>query len=141
MRFREGDELLAMDVVREDTDVFTVTDGGFAKRTSIDEYRVQGRGGLGIKAMKFSEARGSIVGALITGTSDEVFAIKAGGGVTRSAVEGVPRKGRDTMGVKFVALDEGDTVVGIARNAEREIVGDEDEDLPDQPAGEEGTEA
>jgi DNA gyrase subunit A len=139
MRFRSGDELLAMDVVRPGADVFTVTDGGFAKRTSIEEYRVQGRGGLGIKAMKFSEARGVIVGALIADESDEVFAIKAAGGVTRSAVSGVPRKGRDTMGVKFVALDEGDAVVGIARNAEREMA--EDEDLPALPAGEEGSEA
>ena len=65
MSFREGDELLSMNVVRPGTFVFTATDGGYAKRTAVDEYRVQGRGGLGIKAAKIVEDRGSLVGALV----------------------------------------------------------------------------
>jgi DNA gyrase subunit A len=126
MKFRPGDELLSMSVVRDGTEsyVFTVTDGGFAKRTAVEDYRVQGRGGLGIKAMKINEGRGSLVGALVVTVADEVLAIRASGGVTRSPVRDVPAKGRDTMGVKYVALGAGDAVVAIARNAEDDAVTD-----------------
>ncbi len=119
MKFRAGDELLSMAVLRADEDyadqyVFTVTDGGFAKRTAVDEYRQQGRGGLGIKAMKLNEDRGQLVGGLIVGEADEVMAIKVSGQVTRSAVADVPVKGRDTMGVKFVGVKGTDAVGAIA---------------------------
>jgi DNA gyrase subunit A len=122
MKFRAGDELLSMSVVRDGTEsfVFTVTDGGYAKRTAVEDYRRQGRGGLGIKAMKIHEDRGTLVGGLVVGEGDEVLAIRASGGVTRSPVRDVPAKGRDTMGVKYVALGTGDAVVAIARNAEDE---------------------
>jgi DNA gyrase subunit A len=120
MRFRPGDELLSMAVVRPGSYVFTVTDGGFAKRTPIDEYRRQGRGGLGIKAAKISEDRGSLVGALVVDERDEVLAIRSSGGVTRTPVGDVPVTGRDTMGVKFVRLAARDDIVAIARNAEDE---------------------
>ena len=98
--------------------VFTVTDGGFAKRTHVFEYRQQGRGGLGIKAMKLNEDRGSLVGGLVVTDNDEVIAIKASGQITRSAVAEVPVKGRDTMGVRFVGVAENDSVVVIALNPE-----------------------
>jgi DNA gyrase subunit A len=124
MKFRDGDELLSMSVVRDGTDsyVFTVTDGGYAKRTAVEDYRVQGRGGLGIKAMKINEDRGSLVGGLVVTEGDEVLAIRSTGGVTRSPVRDVPAKGRDTMGVKYVALGAADAVVAIARNAEDDAV-------------------
>jgi DNA gyrase subunit A len=120
MKFREDDEMLSMSIVRDGTDsyVFTVTEGGFAKRTAVEQYRPQGRGGLGIKAMKINGDRGSLVGALVVGEGDDVLAVRASGGVTRSPVRDVPAKGRDTMGVKYVALGAGDAVVAIARNAE-----------------------
>ncbi|HET7174085.1 MAG TPA: intein-containing DNA gyrase subunit A [Nocardioidaceae bacterium] len=136
MKFRAGDELLSMSVIRaEDRDydnprlfVFTVTDGGWAKRTRIGEYRVQGRGGLGIKAMKIGDGRGSLVGAMIVTPGDEVLAVRASGQVTRSTATDVPAKGRDTMGVRFVNVGDGDAVVAIARNAEQAA---EVEDLPE----------
>jgi DNA gyrase subunit A len=123
MKFRPGDELLSMSVIRaggadDDRFVFTVTDGGFAKRTHVFEYRPQGRGGLGIKAMKLNEDRGSLVGGLVVTDNDEVIAIKASGQITRSAVAEVPVKGRDTMGVRFVGVGENDSVVVIALNPE-----------------------
>ncbi|MCF2533907.1 DNA gyrase subunit A, partial [Yinghuangia soli] len=124
MSFREGDELLSMSVVREGTFVFTATDGGYAKRTSVDEYRVQGRGGLGIKAAKIVEDRGSLVGALVVDVTDEILAITLGGGVIRTRVSEVRDTGRDTMGVQLINLGKGDAVVGIARNAEPEPEGD-----------------
>ena len=126
MRFRDGDELLSMAVLGGDADlggryVFTVTDGGFAKRTDVAEYRQQGRGGLGIKAMRLSDGRGSLVGGLIVADGDEVISIKQSGQVVRSAVSDVPVKGRDTMGVKFVGLRGEDVVAAIARYPESEV--------------------
>jgi DNA gyrase subunit A len=128
MKFRSGDELLSMSVITADTDedaqtryVFTVTDGGWAKRTDVSEYRLQGRGGLGIKAMKLADARGSLVGAMVVTAGDEVMAIRASGQVTRSVAGDVPSKGRDTMGVKFVTVGASDSVVAIAPNTEREV--------------------
>ncbi len=125
MRFRDGDELLSMAVLGGDDDlegrfVFTVTDGGFAKRTAVGEYRQQGRGGLGIKAMRLSNGRGSLVGGLIVGDGDEVISIKQSGQVVRSAVADVPVKGRDTMGVKFVGVRGDDAVAAIALYPEAE---------------------
>ncbi|MGC5345192.1 DNA gyrase subunit A [Streptomyces sp. DT171] len=133
MSFREGDELLSMNVVRPGTFVFTATDGGYAKRTPVDEYRVQGRGGLGIKAAKIVEDRGSLVGALVVEETDEILAITLGGGVIRTRVSEVRETGRDTMGVQLINLGKRDAVVGIARNAEagheaEEVVGTEEVD-------------
>ncbi len=141
MRFRVGDELLAMAVARPDGTLFTVTDGGYAKRTDVGEYRLQGRGGYGTQAMKFSEARGSLVGAVVVDDTDEVFSIKASGGVTRVAVGEVNPTGRVTMGVRFISLGDDDTVVAIARNAERAETAEDSEDSEEaapieQPDGE-----
>ena len=115
--------------------VFTVTDGGFAKRTRVSEYREQGRGGLGIKAMKLNEDRGSLVGGLVVSDNDEVIAIKASGQITRSSVAEVPVKGRDTMGVKFVGVRDNDSVVVIALNPEAaaEVVELTEEPDPEEP--------
>ncbi|WP_157085926.1 DNA gyrase subunit A [Devriesea agamarum] len=141
MKFREGDELLAMDVARPGTFVFTVTDGGFAKRTSIDEYRVQGRGGLGIKVAKLPDDRGHLVGALVVEEGDEVLVVMEKGKVVRSSVDGVPAKGRDTMGVVFAKPDKGDRIIAVAGNSETEdeldelSAGDgETPSLPDEQA-------
>jgi DNA gyrase subunit A len=127
MKFRGDDEVLSMSVIRarsgdEPQYVFTVTNGGWAKRTRVEAYRRQQRGGLGIKAMMLHDRRGSLVGAVVVGDSDEVMAIKASGQVTRSNASSVPIKGRDTMGVRFVDVADGDQVVAIARNAERDAV-------------------
>ena len=119
MKFRGGDELLSMAVIdaempEDDRFVFTVTDEGYAKRTVVSEYRQQGRGGLGIKAMKLNEDRGALVGGLVVQADDEVIAIKTSGQIIRSKVGDVPAKGRDTMGVRFVGLANGDSVAVIA---------------------------
>jgi DNA gyrase subunit A len=167
MKFRDGDELLSMSVIRaaqvqaehdagldqeegadggspattaetaetaQATDgavpgpyfgvqpqyVFTITDRGFAKRTRITEYRLQSRGGIGIKAMKQDDERGRLVGAFIVVEGDEVLAIKQSGQVTRSAIdENLRPTGRDTKGVKFVGVSDGDSVAEVARCVER----------------------
>jgi len=119
MTFREGDSLLSASVAGTDGFVFVVTEGGYAKRTSIDQYRVQGRGGLGIKVAKLSDDRGDLAGGLIVSEDDEVLVVLASGKVVRSAVAEVPAKGRDTMGVRFARPDDDDRILAIARNGER----------------------
>jgi DNA gyrase subunit A len=146
MKFRDGDEMLSMSVIRaeqvaaeeaaeratgetgpeaelpgvKEQYVFTITDGGFAKRTRISEYRLQSRGGIGIKAMKQDDERGSLVGAFIVVEGDEVLSIKESGQVTRSAIDAELRPtGRDTKGVKFVGVSGNDRVAVVARSVER----------------------
>ncbi len=128
MKFREDDELLAADVVKDGSFVFIVTEGGYAKRTAVEEYRLQGRGGLGIKVGKYQEERGHLVGALIVQEEDEVLVVMEGGKVVRSSVAGVPAKGRDTMGVIFAKPDKNDRIIEVARNSERGLDGDESDD-------------
>lgn len=121
MKFREDDDLLSASVVSDEGYVFVVTEGGYAKRTSVAEYRVQGRGGLGIKVAKLAEERGDLVGAIIVGDDDEVLVVLASGKVVRSSVAEVPAKGRDTMGVVFARFAAQDRIIAIARNSERAI--------------------
>jgi DNA gyrase subunit A len=125
MKFREEDELLAANVVTDGSYVFIVTEGGYAKRTAVEEYRLQGRGGLGIKVAKLAEERGDLVGALIVQEEDEVLVVMEGGKVVRSSVAGVPAKGRDTMGVIFAKPDKNDRIIEVARNSERGLEGEE----------------
>ncbi|MFI8633061.1 DNA gyrase subunit A [Microbacterium sp. NPDC077663] len=119
MSFRDGDSLLSASVVRDEGYVFVVTQGGYAKSTSVDQYRVQGRGGLGIKVAKLHDDRGELAGGLIVSSDDEVLVVLASGKVVRSAVAEVPAKGRDTMGVVFARPDDDDRILAIARNGER----------------------
>ena len=119
MKFREGDHLLAMTVIRPDSDLLVVTEGGYAKRTSVEEYRVQGRGGLGIKVANLVAERGGLVGALIVNDDDEVMVIMQSGKVQRSRVDEVPRTGRNTQGVIFTRPAPGDAVLAVALNNEK----------------------
>jgi DNA gyrase subunit A len=122
MKFRKGDHLLSMVVIsKEESERFliTATDGGFAKRTNLDEYRLQGRGGIGVKAAKIDESsRGLLVGALIVGNKDEILVITSGGSVMRTEVEEIRETGRDTMGVRLVDLDSETHVVSLTRVAD-----------------------
>jgi DNA gyrase subunit A len=134
MHFREGDELLSASAVADDGYVFVVTEGGFAKRTDVEQYRVQGRSGLGIKVAKLQEARGDLVGALIVEEDDEVLVVLASGKVVRSAVAEVPAKGRDTMGVVFARFADDDRIIAIAKNSERNLEGQADDEGNDVTA-------
>ncbi|MGV3246792.1 DNA gyrase subunit A [Rothia sp. 11254D007CT] len=141
MKFREGDELLSANVVTDDSFVFVVTAGGYAKRTQVDQYRVQGRGGLGIKVAKLAEDRGDLVGGLIVGEEDEVMVVMQSGKVVRTSVSEVPAKGRDTMGVIFAKPGKNDEILEVARNYERNIDEADDTDensaeSPEKPADE-----
>ena len=124
MKFRSSDELLTMATVGSGDKanfVLTVTDGGFGKRTNLDEYRTQGRGGIGVKAAKVDEdSRGGLVGALIVNEKDEILVITSGGVVMRTPVKEVRETGRDTLGVRLVNLDEGTHVVSLAKVSDDE---------------------
>jgi len=125
MKFRSDDELLTMariDSQTADSFVFTATDGGYGKKTAIDEYRLQGRGGIGIKAAKIDEnSRGSLVSALVLSDSDEILAITSAGTVMRTPAAEVRQTGRDSMGVRLVNLDEGVALLSVTQNREDEI--------------------
>ena len=136
MKFREGDELISANVVTEGSFVFVVTEGGYAKRTRVDEYRVQGRNGFGIKVAKLVEDRGALVGGLIVDEEDEVLVVMASGKVVRSNVNEVPAKGRDTMGVIFAKPGKGDSIIGVARNQDRQLDDSDDETTENTEASE-----
>ncbi|GAA2031974.1 DNA gyrase subunit A [Agromyces tropicus] len=158
MSFRPGDELLSASVVPHSNGdeeaaggpdvtgqkhspanvyVFVVTEGGYAKRTRIEEYRKQQRGGLGIKVAKLSDDRGDLVGALTVAREDEVLVVLASGKVVRSDVAEVPAKGRDTMGVVFAKFVADDRIIAIAKNSERNLVEEAAESDAAETAGEE----
>ena len=125
MRFNADDRLLSLNVVREDTYLLVATAGGYAKRTAIEEYTAQGRGGKGILTIQYDSRRGRLVGALIVDDDSELYAITSGGGVIRTAARQVRKAGRQTKGVRLMNLGEGDTLIAIARNADEEAADEE----------------
>ena len=128
MKFRAGAELLAMDVIwgETDKDLLVVTNQGFAKRTAISEYRLQGRNGFGVKAVQLTDERGTLVGAVVVSEEDQIMAIMKSGKVIRSNVSEVKLTGRTTQGVTLAKPDAGDEIISIARNAETEDEADGD---------------
>ena len=120
MRFSADDELLAMEVVEDNMEILIATDGGFAKRTSVDEYPVQGRGGKGVLTARIVSTRGALVGAMTVRPEDEVYAITSDGVVIRTMVSEVRRAQRQTMGVRLMNLPDGVSLTSIARNAEEQ---------------------
>ncbi|BDB39562.1 MULTISPECIES: intein-containing DNA gyrase subunit A [Mycobacterium] len=126
MRFNADDRLLSLNVVREGTYLLVATSGGYAKRTGIEEYPVQGRGGKGVLTVMYDRRRGRLVGALIVDDDSELYAITSGGGVIRTAARQVRKAGRQTKGVRLMNLGEGDTLLAIARNAEESATDDVD---------------
>jgi len=136
MRFADGDQLLGMYVISDGAELLVATDGGYAKRTPVDQYPVQGRGGRGVVTARIVEARGELVGALMVYPEDEVFAITSAGGVIRTSAAQVKQSTRQTMGVRLVNLAGGQTLVAIARNAESigAVDGDDDDPAADEPA-------
>jgi DNA gyrase subunit A len=137
MRFRDGDHLLSMSVVVDgsDPDVFVVFENGLAKRTLASAYTAKGRGIQGVKVAQLSERGGDLVGALTVDPEDEVMVVMEKGKIVRSRVDEVRRTGRNTMGVQFAAPDRGDSIVAVARNADRGLEdgenGAQTEDEPD----------
>ena len=140
MAFRADDEVLNAAIVSDEGYVFVVTEGGFAKRTAVEQYRPQNRGGMGIKVAKLSEQRGRLAGGLVCAEDDEVMVVLESGKVVRSHVSEVPAKGRDTMGVVFCRFDDEDRVLAVAKNSEQGLDDQaEDSTLEGAPATSEET--
>jgi DNA gyrase subunit A len=118
MRFNGEDALLSLNVVKDGMFLLVATAGGFAKRTAMEDYPVQGRGGKGVLTIQYDRRRGTLVGALIADIDDELYAITSGGGVIRTTAKSVRKAGRQTKGVRLMNLGEGDTLIAIARNAD-----------------------
>ncbi|MGH3278842.1 MAG: DNA gyrase subunit A [Trebonia sp.] len=137
MRFNDGDELLGMYVVTDAEDVLVATEGGYAKRTPADQYPLRNRGGHGVMTAQITSDRGHLVGALVVGPEDEVFAITSNGGVIRTSASEVRQTGRVTMGVRLMNLASGNTVVALARNAESESAQEAVDESPDGDSGNE----
>ncbi len=130
MRFRQDDALLSMDVVTPGTFVVTITNGGFAKRTSVDEWATKGRGIKGVRAMKLPEERGELVGAMVCSETDQIFAIASNGVVIRTRVDEIRASGRDTMGVRMMRLGDDTSVVAVALGTDDEEVAEGEELAP-----------
>lgn len=120
MRFNGDDNLLSMNVVKENEFLLVATSGGYAKRTAMDDYPVQGRGGKGVLTIQYDRRRGNLVGAEVVSLDDEIFAITTGGGIIRTAAKEVRKAGRQTKGVRLMNLSDGDSLLAIARNADQE---------------------
>jgi len=131
MRFNGEDRLLSLNVVKEGMFLLVATAGGYAKRTSMADYPVQGRGGKGVLTIQYDRRRGTLVGALIADIDDELYAITSGGGVIRTTAKEVRKAGRQTKGVRLMNLGDGVNLVAIARNADE--AGEPGDDEPITP--------
>jgi DNA gyrase subunit A len=136
IRFKTDDDyLLKMEVATPDSFVVTVTEGGWAKRTSVEEWNAKGRGTQGVRAMRLVEKRGGLAGALICAADDEIFAIASNGVVIRTRVDEIRAAGRDTMGVSFMKVGDDDQVVAVARSSAASLAAlDDVEVAPDSEA-------
>ena len=132
MKFRGDDELLAMDVPREGTDLLIVTDSGYAKRTPIEEYPTKGRGTMGVRVGRLVEERGGLVGALVVDPEEDIMVITESGKLVQVNASDVRPTARNTMGVIFARPDENDRIIAVTRNPERDIDEEESEDAQAQ---------
>jgi DNA gyrase subunit A len=144
MRLAEDDRVVQMDSLRPgEGTILTVTEKGYAKRTEVEEYRLQGRGGTGIINLRVTDKTGPVVQAMQVGTGDQVMVITAYGKIIRTRVDHISLLGRPTQGVRLIHLDDGDSVVAVARVAEPEEGTDEGSAEPAgrTPAGGNGKDA
>jgi len=133
MSLRSDDEVITCEIARNDADLLVVTENGYGKRTRIDEYPIKGRGGLGVKTVQLTEAKGKLAGARIVREGYQVMLISTGGTVIRMPVEGIRRAGRSTQGVIVMRL-RGDEIVStlapVAESTAVELEAGEAEDAP-----------
>jgi DNA gyrase subunit A len=120
MRLRKDDEVITAEIARNDADLLVVTENGFGKRTRIDQYPVKGRGGVGVKTVQLTEARGQLAGAAVVRPGDQVMLMSTGGTVIRVPGEGIKQSGRATQGVIVMRLREGERVSTLARVVEQD---------------------
>lgn len=128
IKLRDSDEVVAMDSVSEGNQVLVVTENGYGKRTDIDQYPRQARGGFGVKSLQLTDKTGPVVGARVVTDEHELMVSTRGGTLIRMAMTDISVIGRNTQGVRLIRLDEGDAVTAIARVLSDDSAGDDDED-------------
>ena len=114
MTLRGDDEVIAAEIARDDSDLLVVTENGYGKRTRVAEYPVKGRGGMGVKTVQLTEAKGQLAGSRVVRDGYQVMLISDGGTVIRMAVDDIKRSGRSTQGVIVMRLREGEHVSSLA---------------------------
>ena len=136
MNLRKGDAVIEIARAENDSDLLVVTENGYGKRTRVDEYPVKGRGGLGVKSVQLTEAKGQLAGARVVRDGYQVMLISTGGTVIRMPVEDVKRLGRSTQGVIVMRLREGEQVSALAPVVESDAPEDVAETGPEAPVPE-----
>ena len=114
MKMRSGDEVVSCDVCGEN-DILLITSSGYGKRTKIERFNVQGRGGQGVIAIRITGKKGQLASAMVVDIDDEVFLISSGGTTIRTPVREISSQGRDATGVRVMNLDNGQTVAAVAK--------------------------
>jgi DNA gyrase subunit A len=131
MRLRGDDEVISVAIAADDADLLVITENGYGKRTRVSEYPKKGRGGMGVKTVQLTEARGHLAGARVVRDGYQVMLISTGGTVIKMPVEDVKRLGRSTQGVIVMRLREGEQVSSLAPVVES---GEEPDDSANGPA-------
>jgi len=114
MRMRADDEVVSIDVAADESDILIVTDAGYGKRTKLERFNRQGRGGQGVRGIRLTARRGFVVAAFMVGLEDEIFLISSGGVTIRTEVRQISSQGRDATGVRVMQLDSDQTVASVA---------------------------
>jgi DNA gyrase subunit A len=114
MKLRAGDELVSVDVARDDTAILMITEAGYGKRTQLDRFNRQGRGGQGVIGIRLTGKKGEVVAAFMVGLDDEIVAVSSGGVTIRMPVREISSQGRDATGVRVMNLDDGQIVASVA---------------------------
>ena len=117
IRLRQGDVVVSLDVAADDTDILIVTDAGYGKRTKLERFNRQARGGQGVRGIRLTGTRGTVVGAFMVALDEEILLVSSGGVVIRTEAREIASQGRDATGVRVMNLDEGQTVAAVARVA------------------------
>jgi DNA gyrase subunit A len=131
MRIPEEQRLIALVRADEDSDILTVTENGYGKRTKMSEHPLRGRGGQGVISITLSERNGKAISAVRVSDGDEIMMISTGGTLVRTRVDEIRTMGRNTQGVRLIRLQEGETLVGLQRIDEIESDDTDDEGVSD----------
>jgi DNA gyrase subunit A len=115
MKLKNADDrVVSVDVARDDTAILIMTEAGYGKRTQLDKFNTQGRGGQGVRGIKLTGKKGAVVSAFMVGLDDEIVAMSNNGVTIRMEVRGISSQGRDATGVKVMNIDDGDAVSSVA---------------------------
>jgi DNA gyrase subunit A len=114
IRLRDGDQVVSLDVARDDTDILMVTDAGYGKRTKLERFNRQARGGQGVRGIRLTARRGRVVAAFMVSLDEEILLVSTAGVTIRMPVREIASQGRDATGVRVVNLDDGQAVAAVA---------------------------